>query len=62
MKKLIKSYPSITWIKIRNTFVRRDAIETINEESLRIRTSSGMEFSLDRKEFQDFIKQTNFNE
>lgn len=63
-KKLIKSYVALVWVEIKpGTLLRRESIESINEDFLAVRTSSGMRYTFDtKKSFAEFLKKIGIND
>ena len=63
-KSLIKSYVALVWVEIKpGVLLRRESIESINEDSLQVRTSSGMQYTFDtKKSFSAFLKKIGIND
>lgn len=63
-KKLIKSYVPLVWVEIKpGILLRRESIESINEDFLQVRTSSGMSYTFETKKgFLVFLKKIGINE
>ena len=64
-KRYIKRYNEIVRVKIGNCFVRKNHIETVNEEitgRIVFRTTSGCEFTLTTKEAIPILEILGFNE
>lgn len=63
-RKLIKTYVGLVWVEIKEgVLLRREAIESISENTLNVRTVSGMNYSFENKKlFLAFLKKLGINE
>jgi hypothetical protein len=66
MKRIIQSYSGLSRVQIGYCFVRKDCIETVNEEepgTLIFRTLSGSEYTVtNNKQAKKILKELQFNE
>jgi hypothetical protein len=62
-KASIKTFSTLTWVKKGRTFIRKESIESVNDEYLTVRTVGGMFYTFDtKKEFEKFTLQIGFNQ
>lgn len=63
-KRLVKNFIELVWVEIKTgVYLRKEAIESINEEYLSVRTVSGMTYTIENKKlFLQFIKKIGFND